>query len=86
MNVPNYVNETVVDENGHFTPSWQLFFDQLINQLNTNLSDEGTVIPSQDSAAIGKLTDSQNGTLVYDETSDNLMVNIDGVFKTVTVT
>jgi len=86
MNVPNYINDSLVDSSGNVTDSWQKFFNQLINELNTNLSDEGTVVPSQSTSNISQLTQSQNGTLVYDETTHNLMVNIDGTFKTVNVT
>jgi hypothetical protein len=82
MNIPNLIYEKVVDENGYLTSQWQLLFAQLFTQLQSNLSDEGYILP--------KLTDSQvttlnpvstSGALIYNSTNNNGMININGVFK-----
>jgi len=46
--VPN--NPQMVDKEGNSTSDWGNFFDQNIQQMQINLSDEGFVIPSVSSA------------------------------------
>lgn len=98
--IPNYVQEKLVDENGFLTPAWSNWFQQMITYMQNNLSQEGMVTPSlttdeiteitaQDNAATGAaggLTPKYHGALMYDETTDQLKVNINGTIKTVTVT
>lgn len=84
MNVPNYQNTQAVDKNGYFSSPWQMLLNQLLTQMQIALSDEGFVVPSQPASEITKLTNSSNGTLIYDSTNNLLKVNINGTFKTVT--
>lgn len=74
------------------------FLDTLVNQLQTNFSEEGLVVPSQSATNITIIQDNQNengsftcqgGTLIYNPDANSLMVSIlvAGVptFKTITV-
>lgn len=83
MNVPNFVYERVVDEKGFLTSAWQKWFNQLINELNQNFGQEGVVMPSQSTANIALLTNALKGTMVYDSTTNNPKVNVNGTFKTI---
>lgn len=88
MIIPNTVNGKLVDDDGNITPEWELFFSQLINVLQTNLSNEGYVLPMQSTTDIAKLSDvtKSKGALIYDLTLDKFKVNINGTWKVVTVT
>lgn len=88
MIIPNTVNGKLVDDDGNMTPEWELFFSQLINVLQSNLSNEGYVLPMQSTTDIAKLSDvdKSKGALIYDLTTDEFKVNINGTWKVVTVT
>jgi hypothetical protein len=62
----------VVDENGTLTIPWQLFFDQLIFALQTNLKPEGFVMPPVTAANIAMLgnTSASIGNILYDSTNN----------------
>jgi hypothetical protein len=86
MNIPNFENIKFVDSNGYLTESWQNIMQQLVTQLQQNLSDEGYKVPQQPTATITTLnTAASKGALLYNSTTDALEVNIAGVFKTVQV-
>jgi hypothetical protein len=82
MNVPSVPNDRkVVDENGNLTEVWASFFSNLITQLNDNLSDEGYVLPSQNSANIAILsTDGNKSRILWNSDTEKAMVNNDGTF------
>lgn len=93
MNVPNFQNIQVIGKGGFFTDEWQNMLQQLITQMQNNLSDEGFHIPQQTAANIAILQtqfaaspdpSAYNGVMLYDTTNDLLKVNIAGTFKTVT--
>lgn len=87
MNVPNFVNGQFVDENGMLTPEWNNVLNQLLTQAQLNLGPEGYVVPQLTTVQIAQLTKPQSiGAMVYDSTALALKVNINGVWKTVTVT
>lgn len=85
MNVPNFIHDKFVDENGYLTDGWRLFFNQLINEMNENLSQEGIVMPSQTTANADIIkTDALNGTILYDSTTNELKVRLnDGNFHVI---
>lgn len=66
------------------TNEWRSIFQQLFEVLQARIGDEGIVIPSQSAANIGLLTNSSNGTLVYDSTNNLVKINIAGAWKTIT--
>lgn len=87
MNIPNFQDVKVVDDNGFFTPEWKHIFSQLFNELQTRMSQESHIVPSQSSSTITQLNvpDYQGG-LLYDEDNNKLKVNIAGTFKEVVTT
>lgn len=83
MKIPNFINERFVDKNGHLTEAWQHTLEQLFNELQSQMSDEGHIAPSQDATSIAILDGdaTKAGAILYDETNDKLKVNIAGTFK-----
>ena len=87
MKIPSYPHVDLLDENKEMHPSWKLWFTQLITELQAGASDEGLVAPSQTNTTITTLlTTGPSGALVYNETTNKLMVNIAGTFKEVITT
>lgn len=85
MNIPNFIEAQVVDEDGKFTDVWRNLMIQLLKQMQVNLSDEGLVIPSQSTAHITTIqTGAPNGALLYDSSTDLAKVKIAGTFRTIT--
>jgi hypothetical protein len=94
MLVPNFVHDKAVNveppNEGHFTEQWVIFISQLIDQLQTNLSNEGYVVPGQTTDNISVIAASeqaQNGIrLLVDTDTNELKAIVNGVVKTVTLT
>lgn len=87
MKVPNIINEKFVDENGVLTSAWKTVLSTLITQMQIHLSDEGFIVPHQPTATINELNvPKKTAAILYDTDTKQLKVNIDGTFKTVTVT
>jgi len=85
MKVPTFEYNKVIKDNGEFSDGYRQMFTQLLNQLTINFSDYGLVPPSQPTATITDLTSAANGTLIYDSTTNQLKVNINGTFHVVQV-
>ena len=86
MNIPNYLTDKLVDENGELTTPWARTISQLLVELEHNLSDEGYVLPQQPTANIAQLTQPQSvGAMIYDSDTDEFKVNIAGTWKVVQV-
>jgi hypothetical protein len=86
MRIPNYFTSKFVDENGYLTPEYQNFFQQLISQLQSNLSDEGYKLPQQPTSVITVLnTAASKAAILYDSTTDEAKINIAGTFKVIQV-
>lgn len=82
MNITSLTNEKFVDKNGHLTPVARALLEQLINQLQINLSDEGYILPQQDNANVTLLNTNQSkGALLYNNETNEAMVNIENTFK-----
>lgn len=80
-------NIKVVDKNGYITPEFQLFLDQLILALQTNFKPEGIVVPQESASDITLLTGTQSvGNILYDSTNNAFKGNINGTWKTFTLT
>lgn len=74
MKVPVYYNGGDQD----------LFQDELNQNMQSDLSDDGWVFPSQDTAAIVDLSaDMPNGTAWVDQQTDELKIKLGGVVKVV---
>lgn len=81
MKIPTMpVSEKIVNKDGTIATEWKNFFDELLTAMQQNLSNEGLVAPSQSAANVAKLTQSSNGTLLYDQTNNEEMVRINGAY------
>ena len=82
MNIPNFINTKIVNENGELTETWRDVITQLFTQLQLNVSDEGFMIPNQPTANVSALggTDS-NGAMLYDSDKNLFKGNVNGTFK-----
>ena len=88
----------IVDKNGMINDYWALFFDNLTSVLQNNYSNEGVQIPSQTAANIADLAATtpsvpdganirlSNANILYDSTNNEFKGNINGVWKTFTLT
>lgn len=86
MNIPNFENVQFVDSNGYLTPEWQLILQNLFQELQKNLSDEGYILPEQPTSKITQLnTADSTGALLYDSDTDEAKVNIAGTFRVIQV-
>jgi hypothetical protein len=98
MNIPNYVNSRVVDEQGNFTAEWSNIMQQLLTELKLNAGVEGLKASPLSSAQIGDLitiantapvvenSAVSNSSMVFDTTlssNQSLKIIINGVLYTV---
>ncbi len=84
MKIPNYVHEKLVNGDGDITSAWQYWFDSLIQGLQAALSDQGYLLPTLTTAQIAELDPAKSiNTLFINSTTNQLIVNLNGVFKTV---
>jgi hypothetical protein len=82
MNIPNFIDSKVIDENGMLTDTWKQVFTQLFGSLQGGLSDEGIALPNQTTANIAIIADpNKSGATLYNETTNKVMCNFNGVFK-----
>lgn len=101
MNIPSLpVSGFFNDDKTDLSPAWRQFFDLLINALNTNASNEGLVLPTQNSTNIAVIQGNQlqnlaytlqYGTGLYNSTANSIMFAVNNgtgapIFKTVTLT
>ena len=82
MAIPVFDNIKFIDANGLLTPEWRAILQDLFQTLQARFSNEGLVMPSQSSTNISQLNSSDNGALVYDETSNLPKIRINGVWET----
>ena len=83
MAIPAFENIRVVDDKGFLTPEWQNILQDLFASLQYRLSDEGLVMPSLTRAQIDQLTDSPEGTQIYDTTNHYPVIFMDGKWQVV---
>lgn len=80
-------NQPFLDDDGKVNMYWLLFFDQLILALQTNFSNEGIVVPLQSAANIARLAGTlATSNILYDSTNNLFKGNINGTWKTFTLT
>lgn len=82
MTIPVFDNIQFVDGNGLLTPEWRAIMQNLFQTLQDRFSNEGLVMPSQSTTNIDLLTNSDNGALVYDETTNLPKIRINGIWET----
>jgi len=89
MNIPNmpHINDGITAKGETMNPAWYRFFQQLVTEMQNNLSQEGISVPSQSSSNISKLQDaSPSPSLVYNQDEKKYLLPVDGVYKTITLT
>jgi len=71
MNIPNFEDVPFVDKNGLLTDAWKNILQQLFQELQNNVSNEGIMIPQQSAANIIILTTTESiGSIIYDSTNN----------------
>ena len=86
MNIPILPHEKPIDDNGQWTASWLLWFQQLTRLLQTHLSDQGFQLPLKPTEIITHLSKESNaGTLIYDSSTQQFKGNVKGTFKVFTM-
>lgn len=82
MIIPSIPASRVVDEKGNLTNEYRIFFDQLINQLQYNVSDAAYLLPQHDDSNLSNFNDARfTSGIVYNNESKNVQVNTDGQYK-----
>jgi len=72
MFVPTMLQQQLVDKDGLLTEAWRSLFEQLLQNMQQALSDEGIVTPSQDTANIAIIQPAaMNGTLIFNTSAVN---------------
>lgn len=72
MYVPVMCKEKLVNDQGFVSDAWKTFFEQLVQNMQQALSDEGIVIPSQSSANMGIIQpNALVGTLIFNTSAVN---------------
>lgn len=82
--LPTFDNIKIIDDEGYWSDSWRSIMQQLFETLQSKMNAEGLVVPSQSAANIALLTNSPNGTLVYDYDNNLLKIRINSAWKTIT--
>lgn len=88
----------LINPDGTATEYFQLFLTTLVSALQNNYSPEGILVPSQTAANIAKLIATipdpptgsnirvSNNNILYDSTNNEFKGNINGTWKTFTLT
>lgn len=85
MNIPNLIKTPFVDKDGHLTPTAWGILTQIINQMQTKLSNEGYITPHQDAGTILQLNTSRSsGGILYNKDTNKGMLCENGIYKTIT--
>jgi len=87
-------NQPLVDKDGNMNQYWILFFQNLVAALQNNFSNEGIKVPAQTATNILSLTTSltsetKRGSIanvLYDSTNNAFKGNVNGTWKTFTLT
>lgn len=81
--IPDVPRQERFIQNNDINYKWYLFFDQLVLALQTFLTSEGFVMPSQTATDISTyLTNSPNGTILYDSTNNAFKGRVAGSWVT----
>lgn len=83
MNLPPYKKMMLVNEDGHSTDEKEIFDATFHKELSTNLNQYGYIVPQQPTSMLTQVN--KVGNLVYDQTTNQLKVNINGTYRVVQV-
>lgn len=77
MMIPSVPDAPIIGRGGKLSDIWRVYFTQLTNQLQGNVSDEGYLVPfqSQDNQTVLNQQANEGG-LIYDEDSSGMRANI----------
>lgn len=79
MNIPGFINIKFVGENGFLTNEMQLYNDNLNQELQKGLSDNGWTTPSvNDNAITTASAQMPNGTFWYDNVNHEIVFKVNG--------
>jgi len=79
-------DKQVIDKEGNMTQQWDLFFQNLVMALQTNLKPEGFVVPPKPTSDIIQLIqDASNNNIIYDSTTNEFKGNVNGTWKVFTL-
>lgn len=86
MNFQNLMNIKAADQNGNMHQDLTNYMGQLVQTLQSNLSDQGYKFPTLTSAQIAQLDPTKSPNVIFINSDTNeLIVNLGGTFKTVQV-
>lgn len=89
--IPTFIKQPIVNEDKTPSDSMQLFMDNLQQQMQLTLSDEGWVVPSRSTADIDNIANPSSnnsrpdGTIWYDNQTNQLKAKISGIVKVIQV-
>ena len=80
MNIPTFVNQQWIQEDGYLTSKVEMYNDELNQAMQNGLSDNGWTLPQLTTVQItAAAAFMPNGTLWYDITTDQIKALIAGV-------
>lgn len=86
MNIPSIPRANIVDQTGNMEMGWRKFFEQLINEMQANVSNEGYVVPQLNTDQLNQLSTPDNsGRIVFDSDANVMKINNNGTFKEIAV-
>jgi len=88
MKIPSFMHvQYVQPSNGYLTSDMQHYHDELNQNLEINLGDNGWQVPQLTNSEINNIASSKpDGTLWYDKDNNKLTVKENGSIKTVNTT
>lgn len=89
MNIPNipHISDSITIDGKTINPSWYRFFEQLVTEMQKNLSQEGIGIPSQSSSNISILqAGNPPPSLIHNKDNGNYYLPVGGVYKQIPLT
>lgn len=92
MKIPTFSGLKIIDESGNCSSEFQQYNDQLNQQMQLMVSNDGYVIPGNTTTDINNFSRNDNangkpnGTMWYDTTTNQFKGKINGVVKIFTLT
>jgi hypothetical protein len=78
MNVPIWQGGKVVNPDGTFSQEYMNYWQQVQQNMQQSLSDEGILAPSQSTGNVSVIeTNATPGTLLYNKDTGKLLVQLD---------
>lgn len=87
MKIPTFSGAKIAEKDGSCHPEFQQYQDQLNQQMQLTISDDGFVVPSNTTANINHIADNNNpngrpnGTMWYDSTTNQFKRKRNGVVE-----